>query len=966
MSTPKWITPAGSVGVYPADNAMEFQLAAATLDSLTITYTLISGHLPTGLSLRVDGLILGTPPIVADAITHTFVVRATEPISGNIADRTFEITISGTAIPTITTPNGSIANVLDSVWLEIPIEYDNPISENPIYMSISQGSLPPGLEINEFGLIRGYPKPPVVQKNYSAANTLSTATDSEDNTITVLSTYGMFFGRPIIFTGTSVGGIVPDRVYYIYGINTETNQITISEESNGSVFTLTTDVGYMTVTMPATQIGQPTTRQYPFTVKLASPAGNTFGRFTITVVNHYLPTNAGGPNPTNPPHTRIPTIYNTRPPTYNIEDSNDYGYFVLPPVDEVAVPGETYETTQYAYMGQFLSGEYFAFKIMGHDFDDDVLTYEFSALPAGLTGDSDTGWIYGTPTVSVDDIDEYTFTVVAKKLEFPDVVSPTFSYSFRVANNINGYITWLTDSDLGTINNATPCYKLVEATCDVPLVYALVEGELPPNLTFVSNGEIQGTVAYQPVENTFREQNETDTFTFTIRAYNPDPSLIDVVVSEKTFTLTIRQFYGIPTDSLYIKCTPSIKDRNIIKTLLNNEELIPADYLYRPEDYNFGKASSVIYTHAYGVFTSTLPEYLEAVQKNHYWRNITLGELKTAEAKDENGNIIYEVVYSDVIDNLQSYDPNYSYDYRYSTSVSESIYWPRFIPLNIDSELYNTSSTDIYTSYIYNHDVNLVTNLRTYDITTQILQNIITQQGEPTFYTSIANEYVRLVYPNSLENMRKRVSQELGADYNAGLLPLWMTSQQSDGNTLGFTPAWVICYTKSPLIVTLTADRTYTDTNTIEVSSIEGLEVNHKIVFSGSVFGNLVADIIYYIVDINSTNNRIKVSTTYQGSVFDLTNAVGLMTATSSISYAETIKNNIGTNWDYTLNQINFQIDRFTVDKQLTYNYNDKLNPKVWTRLPSATPTPEPIDSENFYVLFPQKTILPNKAQYNF
>ena len=105
-----------------------------------------------------------------------------------------------------------------------------------------------------------------------------------------------------------------------------------------------------------------------------------------------------------------------------------------------------------------------------------------------------------------------------------------------------------------------------------------------------------------------------------------------------------------------------------------------------------------------------------------------------------------------------------------------------------------------------------------------------------------------------------------------------MTSQQTDGNTLGFTPAWVICYTKP--------------------------------------------------------------------------------------GYSETIKNNIETNWPYTLNEINFKIDRFTVDKQISYNYANEINYDTWTRLPSATPTPDPIDSENFYVLFPRRTILPDKPQY--
>jgi hypothetical protein len=34
-----------------------------------------------------------------------------------------------------------------------------------------------------------------------------------------------------------------------------------------------------------------------------------------------------------------------------------------------------------------------------------------------------------------------------------------------------------------------------------------------------------------------------------------------------------------------------------------------------------------------------------------------------------------------------------------------------------------------------------------------------------------------------------------------------------------------------------------------------------------------------------------------------------------------------------------------------------------WSSLPSATPVPNPIDSEDFYVIFEQKTILPNQSQ---
>jgi hypothetical protein len=38
--------------------------------------------------------------------------------------------------------------------------------------------------------------------------------------------------------------------------------------------------------------------------------------------------------------------------------------------------------------------------------------------------------------------------------------------------------------------------------------------------------------------------------------------------------------------------------------------------------------------------------------ENHYWKNLTLGEIRVAQATDARGNVIYEVVYSAVIDNL--------------------------------------------------------------------------------------------------------------------------------------------------------------------------------------------------------------------------------------------------------------------------------------------------------------------------
>jgi hypothetical protein len=64
----------------------------------------------------------------------------------------------------------------------------------------------------------------------------------------------------------------------------------------------------------------------------------------------------------------------------------------------------------------------------------------------------------------------------------------------------------------------------------------------------------------------------------------------------------------------------------------------------------------VVYWHAYGLTASTIDDYVSALDINHYWKNLVLGEIKTARALDANGEVIYEVVYSEVIDDLINND----------------------------------------------------------------------------------------------------------------------------------------------------------------------------------------------------------------------------------------------------------------------------------------------------------------------
>jgi hypothetical protein len=859
MAQPVWNTPAGSIGTYPATLIMATQLSASPVSPATIiTYTLLSGTLPSGTTITSSGLISGTPTLVTIDTTTTFTIRATDNLS-NIRDRTFSMTVSGTAIPEFSTPAGSILNTLDSVWIELPIEYSNPESTNQVVVELQEGILPPGLEINPAGVIRGYATPPTVTVTLTEVDTNATLTDGTSYLITCTSTTQFTVGRPVIFTSTVFGGIEEGETYYIRSINSTTT-FTIAATQNGDVFSLTSASGSMTVTLPAISFGQPTIRTYSFILRLSSNLGGDTVTYSITVVNQNTPVSQGGPGYTI--NSRIPTILNTRPRTFIITDNDPYsGYYILPPVSP----------TVNAFIGTIRSGEYFTFKVIGYDFDGSSLTYEYIDLPADLTGDTETGWITGTPTLNSIGLSTFNFSVNVYKTDNTSIGTPNFNFSYNLSNEITDTIIWSTPSDLGTIFNSTISTLNVIAIADTELSYRITSGALPPNLLLLDNGEITGIVANQPTD-TLLEQNAETVFTVNIQAYS---ALYPVVQATKTFTITVIQEYTQPTDTLYIKAAPSINDRNILNTLLSSETLIPEAMVYRPNDIYFGKSTSIIYEHAYGIYSSEIDEYLAAVTQNHYWRNITLGEIKTAVAKNSAGEIIYEVVYSEVIDNLVN---------PLGVSIQQEIYWPRPIDLNLGP--WYTSITDIFTSY----------------------DTVLGQD----YYTSLTPGYAQTLYPNSLFNMRNRVGQVVGQEFDSRLLPLWMTSQQSNGGTLGYTQAWVICYTKPGIIVD----------------------------------GELLTYAEFKATGLTKTRTE------------------GGVIVTDYFSSAETIKNNINNNWSYTLNQINFRIDRFSVDKSETYNYDKRLNPPAWTGLPSATPVPDPLDSKDFYVLFPRQTILPDESQY--
>ena len=387
-------------------------------------------------------------------------------------------------------------------------------------------------------------------------------------------------------------------------------------------------------------------------------------------------------------------------------------------------------------IGTAPSNTFFAYQFIGTNIAGESVSFTGTDIPEGLTLDSTTGWLTGyLPTIGLFE-STFTFQVTAYLTNVPLVTSGTYSYSLTVTGPIFTNVTWITPSNLGTIANGSTSIFYVAATntANIPLQYRLLSGSdsvLPQGLTLLPSGHIVGRVSFNTFaldsgETTFDSDATTFdlSYTFTVNAYSNNR----YISVNKTFTITVIRAYNTPYQNLYIQCMPPANDRALVTNFLQNVNIFTPSLLYRSDDPNFGLQREVVYYHAYGLNAASIDTYVGALQLNHYWKNLVLGEIKTAQAADPiTGEVIYEVVYSEIIDDLVNND---------GVSANKEV--------------------------------------------------VLAYPIEQPISTSV-------VYPNPLEQMRNQVIDVVGQE--SQLLPLWMQSQQANGQVLGFTPAWVIAYT---------------------------------------------------------------------------------------------------------------------------------------------------------------------------
>jgi len=615
---PVWLTPAGNLGTYPEGVFFQLPLLAEVVDD-TLYYRLIAGELPAGVQLTDLGEIVGIPSVDVQGVPNLvsrdtvskFVVRAytkktvgTVTVVNRLADRTFSMTVAGQDIPEFITPPGNIATYFDgSQVTDLQIEYTDNDPLDVVIVRLIAGTLPPGTTITTKGVISG-------------------------------------FITPEAPSGGVAGFSRDGQGYDEYDFDFSTNSLNIN---------------------------------YEFILEVTDGKASNIRTFSIQVYSRDSLT--------------ADTTDFTADNTFITADGSP----IRPPI----------LLTPEGSIGTVRNDNFFAFKFDGIDLDDNAIVYDIIVgagvgydsdpydttgfdrgayeLPPGVTLDPNSGWLYGyIPDTGLTE-QTYYFTVRVSQLDNPDISSPYQSYSLTIIGQIGTDIVWTTPSTavdrakdpspLGTINTGaiSTLYVAAVNVDGIGLEYRLKSGSassLPQGLQLRPSGNIVGRVSF----NTFAVDGGTTTFdvasvnrtvtnpttfdmefVFTVEAFNGGSN----VSVYKTFSIVVNRAFNRPYENLYIQAMPPQNDRDLINDLLQDSVVIPIESLYRRDDPNFGRATQVVYDHAYGLTAATYIDYVSSLYLNHYWKNLVLGEISTARALDPvTGAVVYEVVYSRVVDNL--------------------------------------------------------------------------------------------------------------------------------------------------------------------------------------------------------------------------------------------------------------------------------------------------------------------------
>jgi hypothetical protein len=704
-SPPIWLTPAGNIGTFVQGKEATFTFS--TVGSNDFTLQTPAANIPGFFNFYINTAtqatgfttmeIRGTPYVYNEDVTVSFVLRCSNEFGVN--DRTFTMTVTGPTDPIWITPGGYLQvgpksepyclnkNRVDILLQAQPSNGVIPLGNRlTYYIADGDGSLPPGLKLNgATGLINGY-----VNDNLTLDFQASKSGGYDDEAYDAYP-----YDHVVVFNNNPDG--VPTSISKIYtfyvtvtdGVSIARQQFKIRVEDPNEFRADTTQIDSTTTDFLA-DIGYLQTPAWvaadgsllPNPANLGTIRANNNHEIDLTVFDPYPfvgPVSFDWDLIQVNPEIRIYTdsqINEIFFPTTNLTGQTQIYASIATgtPLIGMQVQLAPYVAVSNAKVYNIVNVEKYG--DTGYILDlDGPLLFDIpnktnlyvgtpSVKPPGINLNPDTGLLYGKIPYQPAYSTTYRFTVRITKSDYEtsDTVSDNQIFNLTVKGDVENPISWVSPTDLGYIQPGYVSNLQVvaeHATDGLDIVYNLTGGKLPPGLTLTQQGNITGSVPYDIQTNfdattlgfgstTFDLGRTTFDKQFTFNVTARDSYLLSAV--SKDFTLEIQEQSIIPYTEIYVSPLLSPVQRSSFKALVDNPVIFDNSLIYRLDDPNFGVQNKIKMTIEYGIEQIDIDAYTPALTNYFQRKRYYFGDIKSAQAIDDSGNILYDVVYVDIID----------------------------------------------------------------------------------------------------------------------------------------------------------------------------------------------------------------------------------------------------------------------------------------------------------------------------
>jgi hypothetical protein len=290
-----------------------------------------------------------------------------------------------------------------------------------------------------------------------------------------------------------------------------------------------------------------------------------------------------------------------------------------------------------------------------------------SVHPPNFNLDSNTGVLYATipyqPAFNLN----YNFTVRVIKTDTQtfNTTDNLKTFTLTIKGAVDNTINFISTLTLGTLHPGYISELKVEATytsVNLPLLYTLVDGNLPPGLTLATDGAIQGRVDYDSITTFDHSINFTidggqttfDKFyNFVIGAGD----IYQAGVTTSTFRIAIEETTSTKFTQIYAQPFMPLSQRSNYIRFISDRYVFDPSIIYRPYDTNFGIQQKIKVYFEFGLEQINLDDFFtEALSQYFYRKQFKFGEVKFSKATDSNGKYIYDVVYVEIIDSITNFN----------------------------------------------------------------------------------------------------------------------------------------------------------------------------------------------------------------------------------------------------------------------------------------------------------------------